>query len=152
MPNPRARQRFPNGGKTLHELLRMDYEPHWIDLRAANDVWDPLKFPDVKRRRVRSAQEILHDQETNPGTVFLLTYEPLFDPMLYFWPVMGQHVIHFRSRPMPAEDLRRLVKALLRDQAQFVQVSWPIPSAHPFGDATYATQSFGPIVGKDSAL
>lgn len=151
MPSPRPKQRFPNGGKTLHELLRMDYEPHWVDVRATNDVWDVRWNEAPLGRRLRSAEQILHDQEQNPGSVFLLTYEPMFDPMLYFWPVKGQHVIHFRTRPMPADDLRRFVKALLRNEAHLVQVTWSVPSAHPFGDPSFVWQSFGPTV-EDSAL
>lgn len=95
MREPRPKQLFPTGGKNLYEMLRMDYEPVFIDVFAEEEC---------QRSRV--------DME---GT---LTYRRSFDPMLYFWPVEEQHVLcHFDRRPA---ELDRLVKALQRDGALWI--------------------------------
>ena len=101
MREPRPRQRFPGGGKNLYELLRMDHEPLFIG------VW--------------AQSECLHPEHSNT-----LTYEPAFDPMLYFWPVERQHVIVFMLLEPNEEDTKRLVKALVRDGAELVQALWSV--------------------------
>lgn len=145
MNGPRARQRFPDGGKTLYEILRRDYEPHWIEVRAKGDDWrdrDPHGLPRV----VRSIEQQIADQEYSPGTVYILQFEPAFDPMTYFWPVKGQHVILRRARPMHADDIRRFVKAMLRGEARLVQVIWPLTRKNVLEGHEYTLQSFGPDV------
>jgi hypothetical protein len=98
---PRAKQRFPDGGKNLYELLRMDHEPVL--------VWVLLADEGRKRALLQ------------PDTLLL---ESAFDPMLYFWPVDGQHVVcDFDGKPDP-QQAKRLVKALLRDGALWVTVMW----------------------------
>lgn len=98
---PRARQRFPGGGKNLYELLRMDHEPVFIG------VWPE--------------SECLH-----PGHSNTLTYEPAFDPMLYFWPIERQHVIVFCRAAQNEDDMKRLAKALKRDGAELIQFVWSV--------------------------
>jgi hypothetical protein len=119
---------FPTGGKNLYELLRSDYEPVFIDVFAEEEC---------QRSRV--------DME---GT---LTYRRSFDPMLYFWPVEGQHVVaHFERRPA---ELDRLVKALQRDGAVWITaiykkdkipVSFYSPEWNRYDDADcYAYEHWG---------
>lgn len=101
MREPRSKQRFPQGGKELYELMRMDYEPDMITIYPVGDITP-------QRARCR-------------GT---LCYETALDPMLYFWPVEKAHAIVW-VKAMPAdEDLERLAKALLRDGARIVTVIW----------------------------
>lgn len=103
MREPRAKQRFPHGGKDLYELLRLDHEPALIfawpsDEVSANHVRYPI--PDT------------------------LVFERAFDPMVYFWPVEGQHiVVNFKRRPEES-DVKRLVKALERDGAGLITLMW----------------------------
>ena len=95
MREPRPKQLFPTGGKHLYEMLRMDYEPVFIDV-----------FMEDECQRGRAEMEAT------------LTYGRSFDPMLFFWPVEGQHVVaHFERRPA---ELDRLVKALQRDGAVWI--------------------------------
>lgn len=101
MRAPRARQRFPGGGKNLYELLRMDHEPAFIG------IWP--------------AAECFHPDHSNT-----LTYEPAFDPMLYFWPVERQHVIVFCRDAPNEDDMKRLAKALKRDGAELIQFLWSV--------------------------
>lgn len=61
-----------------------------------------------------------------PGRRNVLTYEPEFDPMLYFWPVEGQHVIVFLRNKPEESGMRRLVRALERDGADLVTVTWQV--------------------------
>jgi len=53
-----------------------------------------------------------------------LTYEPEFDPMLYFWPVEKQWAIVQMKSPPHETALKRLGQALLRDGASAVTVVW----------------------------
>lgn len=97
MREPRPKQVFPTGGKNLYELLRSDHEPVFVDV-----------FPENECERGRA-----DDADT-------LTYNGNFDPMLYFWPVEGQHVVaHFNGRPA---DLERLVRAMQRDGVAWLTV------------------------------
>lgn len=93
---PRPKQLFPTGGKNLYELLRMDHEPVLIDV-----------FPE---------DEVQKSRDREPDT---LTYNRNFDPMLYFWPVDGQHVVVYFDTFRPPE-LDRLVQAMQRDGAAWV--------------------------------
>lgn len=132
MREPRPKQLFPTGGKNLYELLRSDHEPVMIDV-----------FPQ---------EECQKGRDTEPDT---LVYGRSFDPMLYFWPVEGQHVlVHFNTRP---PELERLVKALQRDGAAWVTVAYkkdkkptsfysPEWNAHDDADL-YAFESFGDADG-----
>jgi hypothetical protein len=98
---PRPKQRFPEGGKELYELLRMDHEPVMIWVLAADEA---------------HTRTLLQ-----PDTLLL---ERAFDPMVYFWPVDGQHVVcDFDDKPEPTQA-KRLVKALLRDGATWVTLMW----------------------------
>lgn len=101
MREPRPKQRFPNGGKDLYELLRMDHEPIMVFVYPSDEVsLDRALFPDT------------------------LTYEKAFDPMVYFWPVEGQHVVaDFLGKPADV-DCKRLIKALERDGAAWITVMW----------------------------
>lgn len=101
MREPRPKQRFPNGGKDLYELLRMDHEPVMVFVYPSDEVsLERACFPDT------------------------LTYEKAFDPMVYFWPVEGQHVVvDFKAKPA-ADDLKRMVKALQRDGAAWITALW----------------------------
>jgi hypothetical protein len=101
MREPRAKQRFPAGGKDLYELLRMDHEPVMVWVLAADEAG---------RRAL-----------LQPDTLLL---ESAFDPMVYFWPVEAQHVVcDFDGEP-DAQTAKRLVKALLRDGALWVTLMW----------------------------
>lgn len=115
MREPRPKQRFPHGGKQLYELLRLDHEPVFV--------------------RVWPAEEVSREVAGFPDT---LTYEQAFDPMVYFWPVEGQHVlVDFLARPAEP-DLKRLVSALQRDGAAWVTVMWKENKSlrwEQFGDA-----------------
>lgn len=102
MPEPRRNQRFPGGGKDLYELLRSDYEPLAITV-----------FPTGEVSKERAAQ------------ADTLTYEPAFDPMLYFWPVHRQWVLVFMKTASNDESVERLAKAMMRDGAEAVTVIWP---------------------------
>lgn len=82
-------------------MLRMDHEPVLIWVLMADDA----------------SKRIL----LQPDTILL---ESAFDPMLYFWPVEGQHVVcDFDGKP-DSEQAKRLVKALLRDGAVWVTLMW----------------------------
>lgn len=101
MREPRAKQRFPDGGKDLYDLLRMDHEPVLI--------W--VLLDDEAKKRVL----------LQPDT---LTVDRAFDPMLYFWPVDKQHVVcDFDSEP-DATEAKRLVRALIRDGATWITLMW----------------------------
>lgn len=101
MRAPRPRQRFPGGGKDLWELLRMDLEPVGILIFPVNEI---------SKERARLANT--------------LTYEPEFDPMLYFWPVENQWAVVQMKSPPHEDSLKRLVKALERDGAGAISVMW----------------------------
>lgn len=99
MREPRAKQRFPDNGKELYELLRRDYEPLnlWVCIR------DELKKNP--------------DRDT-------MVFDRFMDPMLYFWPVERQYVVvRLHTEPDP-KFKKRLVDALLRDGARCVTVLW----------------------------
>lgn len=96
MREPRAKQRFPEGGKALYELIRSDHEPVLIEIFIEQEATrERLKCPDT------------------------LSIHRDFDPMLFFWPVEGQHcVVHMRT--VDEKAAKRLAKALLRDGADWV--------------------------------
>lgn len=101
MREPRPKQRFPQGGKTLYELLRIDHEPVLIWI---------LPQDEAQKRKLLQPDTLLLDRA--------------FDPMVYFWPVDGQHIVcDFDGEP-EAEVAKRLVKALLRDRAAWITLMW----------------------------
>lgn len=124
MKSPRRGQRFPRGGQNLYELMRMDHEPILIWVLLAGDI--------------------TLEQADEPDT---LSFEADFDPMVYFWPVDGQHVVVRLEKP--AEELeKRLVKALLRDGAMWVTVCWCTPKFDwvNYGDPDgFMQKRFGPV-------
>lgn len=101
MRSPRRNQRFPGGGKELFELMRMDHQPQFVNLYPQNEI---------SRERAK-----LRDT---------LTYEPEFDPMLYFWPVDHAWVIADFQNTQNDDTVARLVKALKRDGALVVTIIW----------------------------
>lgn len=101
MREPRPKQRFPRGGKELYELLRMDHEPTFIN--------------------VFRSDEVAADRHKQADT---LVWEVELDPMLYFWPVEGQHVVVLLDKVMEEKRLERLAKALLRDGATWISALW----------------------------
>lgn len=100
MREPRPKQQFPDGGKELYELLRLDHEPVFIWVLLA----DETEYPPVQR-----------------DTLLL---DRAFDPMVYFWPVEGQHVVCRSAAPFEKNQKKRLVRALLRDGATWVSLLW----------------------------
>jgi len=96
MREPRPHQRMPEGGKRLYELLRLDHEPVMIHVFVSEDT----------------ARDRLRLEDT-------LGFSREFDPVLYFWPVDGQHcLVHlWQEEPQLVE---RLSLALLRDGALWV--------------------------------
>lgn len=96
MREPRPHQRLPEGGKRLYQALRGDFEPVLIDVFLTTEV---------RRDRLAADNALGFSRE--------------FDPMLYFWPVDGQHVVvHLFEEEM--DLIERLGKALLRDGALWV--------------------------------
>jgi len=96
MREPRPKQLFPEGGKRLYELLRMDYEPRLIWVECTDE-------------RMGCSEDTLR-------------WERLFDPMLYFWPVEGQHVVARFVKKTTPELRERLLRALLRDDAYWITI------------------------------
>lgn len=103
---PRSKQRWPVGGEELYELLRMDHEPQVIYIRRADQT---------------DRGRILQDKPN------ILTFQHEADPMLYFWPVEGQFVWLQYDHDALEDERVRLVKALLRDAATWVNVTWHPP-------------------------
>ena|SRR5438105_8833806 len=101
MREPRPHQRMPEGGKRLYELLRLDHEPGMITVFVSEET---------TRERLRMADTLGFSRE--------------FDPVLYFWPVEGQHC-HVHLMTEEAAFTERLVRALLRDGALWVTVAIP---------------------------
>lgn len=118
MREPRQTQRFPKNGKALYEALRRDAEPIIVWILAEED-----------ERQVTVIQD------------HTLIWSRFFDPMLYFWPVEHQHVCAISWTDVDEVLLKRLVKALLRDGADWVTVSRPGRKGGParqwenYGDA-----------------
>jgi hypothetical protein len=114
--SPRSKQRFPRGGKELYELMRMDHEPIFVSVYRSDEV-------------ARDRHKMRDDS---------LVYESELDPMLYFWPVEGQHVIAFIYSEIAEDARERLARALLRDGARWVSISWRNSKnkfeAHSWGD------------------
>jgi hypothetical protein len=54
-----------------------------------------------------------------------LLWSRFFDPVLFFWPVEHQHVVALFWLEVDDKLVKRLVKALLRDGADWVTVSRP---------------------------
>jgi hypothetical protein len=102
MREPRPTQRFPKHGKDLYEALRRDAEPVMVWVLSEED-----------EREVAVLQD------------YTLVWTRFFDPMLYFWPVDRQHVMVMFWRAVEDDLVKRLVKALLRDGADWVTVSRP---------------------------
>jgi hypothetical protein len=104
MREPRARQRFPGNGKQLWELLRMDYEPFAITIYPIGEI----------------SKARAEHRDT-------LTYEPEFDPMLYFWPVENLWSIVFMKAEPHQDTMKRMAKALERDGSPAVTFIWSRP-------------------------
>lgn len=107
MREPRPRQRLPEGGLEIYEKQKAGLWRHGSELIVAYPVgW---KHP---LGETRSQEEMLRWGYT----IFV---QPHFDPMLYFWPVDGFHLIaHVDS--LDSDHTLRLVRAALRDGAQIV--------------------------------
>lgn len=102
MREPRPTQRFPRHGKDLYEALRRDAEPTLIWVVPEED---------------QTGSTVLQD--------YTLLWSRFFDPMLFFWPVEYQHVVALFWIEVDDKLVKRLVKALLRDGADWVTVSRP---------------------------
>jgi hypothetical protein len=102
MRSPRRSERIPTGGKQLYELLRMDHEPTFISIFLVEEV--------TKAR--------LLVENT-------LGFSREFDPMLYFWPVEGQHCV-VQLQQADENTRKRLAKALQRDLAAWVSILGPV--------------------------
>lgn len=110
MREPRPRQRLPEGGLEIYEKQKAGLWKPGSELIVAYPVgW---KNP---RGHTQTQEEILRWGYT----VFV---QPHFDPMLYFWPVDGFHLVaHVES--LDSDHTLRLVRASLRDGAQMVVTS-----------------------------
>jgi hypothetical protein len=93
---PRPTQRLPEGGLGLLSRLRSGDAPKLI-------VVAPKRFYSGNRK----------------GQDNLLLYEKSADPMLFFWPVEGQHVVAWTD-DIESESARRMERALVRDGAEWV--------------------------------
>lgn len=102
MREPRPTQRFPTHGKELYEALRRDGEPTIVWAMTEEDVRECAVLQDPT-----------------------LVWNRYFDPMLYFWPVEHQYVLAVFWTDFDDKAMARLVKALLRDGADWVTVSRP---------------------------
>jgi hypothetical protein len=105
---PRTKQRFPRGGEELYELLRMDHEPACIYVRRTDQTTG-------SHARVLHPNGLMHDPDT--------------DPLIYFWPVEKQFVWVQFDHNAPEEERKRLVKALMRDGATWLVVTWHEPNS-----------------------
>lgn len=122
MREPRPTQRFPRNGKALYEALRRDAEPTVVWVLSEED-----------ERQVVVIQD------------YTLLWSRFFDPMLYFWPVERQHVCAIFWTDCEDKILERLVKALLRDGADWVTVSRPRPTdwSNVFGTVGRYWENYG---------
>lgn len=116
MRKPRSKQRWPSGGEALYELIREAHEPTVIFVRRADQTPAArieLQKPDI------------------------LTWSHEADPMLYFWPVEGQCVWCQFDHDALDDERTRLARALLRDGATWVMMSWhpPATETEPLGFA-----------------
>jgi hypothetical protein len=103
---------MPDGGKRLYRALRGDHEPVMVDVFICEET---------TRARLKAENAMGFSRE--------------FDPMLYFWPVDGQHcVVHLASEDKAL--IERLGKALLRDGALWVSFLSLLPTfkIHTRGD------------------
>ncbi len=101
MREPRPRQRFPENGLAIYELLK-------------DGKWTTAKL--------LFAQPVGYQHPRWPKPYIgehTLVYQPHFDPMLYFWPVEGFHLI-VRTDNLDSDITMRIVRAALRDGAELV--------------------------------